>query len=580
MLTIKLPITYCSNNQFITDKLEQYNYAFRLMFKTIEESCTKEYENKVKERFKMNDIEYRSLKSEVESFIKKQTTSKDKINEKIINKTDELNDLLVKKQIKPLPKKEKKLIYKLYKSIDYLTNSLNHNVVFGGRKNLQHLTHLHNQYNNKLFDLNNEYEQENILSIENQLVNLNNSIIKQKDKFTNQRLWSFNLMGEANQKGNRFIDFSELIDGKITYKPKQGIKIDIDVKVNKNRLKVIKQLVDLSNNKDISISVSLCNNFICLTYDDSKLSGFTIDEKARRVEVEKIKSTTSDKDLQTLLIKNIYKEHYDKLRSKMLVGKIHNRCLSIDMNPSYIGVSVLERDTENENVESGEHKIKIINTFCYSLKHFTKKLPQEATDIEREYHRNKHKHEIKEIFIQIFNILNHYKCSMFVMEDLDFKESKEKDKKTKEVNRQTKNIWYRGLIEQMIQKLCTEFGIELVKVNPSYSSFIGNVMYDYFDPINSSIEIGRRGLYKYIKNLTGFPLISKGIVDTMDVILLQNNLDVLLVNGTKMTWKIMFNLNNNKYRYRGSLAKHRDGSLRKVSRCSMSTKKSGIKVLI
>lgn len=165
------------------------------------------------------------------------------------------------------------------------------------------------------------------------------------------------------------------------------------------------------------------------------------------------------------------------------------------------------------------------------------------------------------------------------MEDLDFKESKQKDKKTKEVNRQTKNIWYRGLIEQMITKLCTQFGVELVKVNPSYSSFIGNIMYDYFDPINSAIEIGRRGLYKYIKNLTGYPLISKGIIDTMEVIMKNNDIDVLLVNSTKMTWYNLFNLLKT-HRYRGSLAKHRDGNIREVSRRSMSTKKSGIKVLI
>lgn len=579
MLTIKLPITYCSNNPFLTDKMVQYSYAFRLMLKTIEESANNGYIDDFKLRFNLNDIEYRSLKSQVESFINKQNTQKSKTNKRIETKTDELNDLLVKKQTKQLTKKEKKSIFNLYKSIDYLTNSLKHNVVFGGRVNLKHLTHLHNQYNSKLVDLNNEYEQENILSIETQLVNLNNSIIKQKTKFTNRRLWSFNLMGEANQKGNRFIDFSELIDGKITYKPKQGIKIDIDVKVNKNRLKVIKQLVELSNNKDISISVSLCNNFICLTYDDSKLSGFTIDEKARRVEVEKVKSTTNDKEEQTILIKNIYKEHHEKLRSKMLINKIPNRCLSIDMNPSYIGISVLERDLENEHIESGEHAIKIIKTECYDLRRFTKKLPQEASEEEREYHRNKHKYELKEIIIHIFNILNHYKCSSFVMEDLDFKESKQKDKKTKEVNRQTKNIWYRGLIEQMITKLCTQFGVELVKVNPSYSSFIGNIMYDYFDPINSAIEIGRRGLYKYIKNLTGYPLISKGIIDTMEVIMKNNDIDVLLVNSTKMTWYNLFNLLKT-HRYRGSLAKHRDGNIREVSRRSMSTKKSGIKVLI
>jgi IS605 OrfB family transposase len=575
MLTIKLPIIYCSNNPFITDKMEQYNYAFRYVFKTIEESSTKEYENKVKNRFNMNDIEYDSLILQVKTFISKQTTQKDKTNEKIINKTDELNELLVKKQTKLLTKKEKESVYKLYKSIDYLTNSLNHNVVFGGRVNLKYLTHLHNQYNDKLLELDVECEQENIIDIENQLVKIYNSIINQKEKYDSQRLWNFYIVGEANQKGNRFFDFKGLLDGKITYKPKHGIKIDIEVKLNKNRLKTINKLVELSEAKGIAISISMSNEYICLTYDDVKFNGYAVDEKSRRVEVEKVKSTTKDKELQTLLIKGIYKEYYDKVRTKMLINKIPNRCLSIDMNPSYIGVSVLEKESNNE------HSVKIIDTFCYSLKHFSKKIPQTATNEEREYHRNKHKHELKEIIIQIFNILNHYKCSSFMMEDLDFKEPKQTNKKSKESNRQTKNVWYRGLIEQMISKLCTQFGVELVKVNPSYSSFIGNITYDYFDPINSSIEIGRRGLYKYIKNLTGFPLISSDIVDTVETIIKNNNncSDVSSVSHAKATWKTLFNLVN-KYRYRGSFKHDRSGNARNMNKCSMSTKRSGIKILV
>jgi hypothetical protein len=35
-------------------------------------------------------------------------------------------------------------------------------------------------------------------------------------------------------------------------------------------------------------------------------------------------------------------------------------------------------------------------------------------------------------------------------------------------------------------------------VNPAYTSTIGNLKYDYYDPINASLEIGRRG-YLYNK---------------------------------------------------------------------------------
>jgi len=57
--------------------------------------------------------------------------------------------------------------------------------------------------------------------------------------------------------------------------------------------------------------------------------------------------------------------------------------------------------------------------------------------------------------------------------------------------------------------------IELIEINPVYSSFIGNIIYNYFDPVNSSIEIGRRGIIKYIKNNKFYPVLTSTIIDAM-----------------------------------------------------------------
>lgn len=157
------------------------------------------------------------------------------------------------------------------------------------------------------------------------------------------------------------------------------------------------------------------------------------------------------------------------------------------------------------------------------------------------------------------------------MEDLDFKEDKEVNKKGKEANRQTKVVWNRGLLEEMITKLTNQYGIELIKVQPSYSSFIGNMMYNYFDPINSAIEIGRRGLYRFIKNCTGLPLISESTLNTVVRVLEENKKDVSNVNISNMTWTSLFNLGK-QCRWRGSLS-------RVTERRSMSTKRSCIKIL-
>jgi hypothetical protein len=53
------------------------------------------------------------------------------------------------------------------------------------------------------------------------------------------------------------------------------------------------------------------------------------------------------------------------------------------------------------------------------------------------------------------------------------------------------------LLTNCLKRRCNENGIELVEVNPCNSSFIGNIQHPYVDACNASIEIGRRGLYKY-----------------------------------------------------------------------------------
>lgn len=76
---------------------------------------------------------------------------------------------------------------------------------------------------------------------------------------------------------------------------------------------------------------------------------------------------------------------------------------------------------------------------------------------------------------------------------------KSNDNKGKVFNRLTNNLWKRNKFIDNLQKRCNINGQKLYKVNPAYSSFIGNCMYDLVDPVNSSIEIARRG-YEIIIN--------------------------------------------------------------------------------
>jgi IS605 OrfB family transposase len=69
------------------------------------------------------------------------------------------------------------------------------------------------------------------------------------------------------------------------------------------------------------------------------------------------------------------------------------------------------------------------------------------------------------------------------------------------VNRLINDNWNRLRFISNISKRCQIFGIELVRVNTCYLSFIGNVIHgkDYPDPIAPTIEIGSRGYKKFVK---------------------------------------------------------------------------------
>jgi hypothetical protein len=101
---------------------------------------------------------------------------------------------------------------------------------------------------------------------------------------------------------------------------------------------------------------------------------------------------------------------------------------------------------------------------------------------------NKLDHETKEIFQYIGKKLKSLQVEYVFLEDLKF-DSKSK-KKSKGFNRLTINQWNRNTPYSILSKY---FKNKIFKVNAAYSSTIGNCLYNYPDPINASLEIGRRG---------------------------------------------------------------------------------------
>ena len=463
-----------NNNQYILEKLKSFSKCSIFLYKTIDQMEINKNNSLYtfcKRSFNLNDVELRSIISFVKQQIDSFNTKKKQTKEEIIDLKDYQSKLLINKLSRKNKetKNYKKIIKELFniqKKIDQKEKFLKSEPVFGSKRLLQRLSFLCN-------DKQKNYDE----------------IIKIRNEYKTKRLGNIYIVGDSQQKGNQYFTF-DFQNNKIIYKPKFGIKIEINLLYTRKNINLVK-LQQLINNKEIPITVQLSQEKISIIFDEGKLSGYFLNEKERNKEVKNIKET--DKFLKEKLIKNIYIIYYKELENKQLEGKISNRYLGIDLNPDNIGCSIIDKINE-------EGDFKIIKTFNYSFKNLTKKSGKSSDNKKSIYYNNKRKHERSQVINHIFKIMKYYKCAYFVMEDLEFKDSRT-PKDNREFNRKVKNIWDRTLLTKLINKKCTEGGYQLILVNPIFTSIIGNFNYHVFDPVASSIEITRRGCFKYNKGL-------------------------------------------------------------------------------
>jgi IS605 OrfB family transposase len=510
----------CDDIDFIEDKINKHSACVKFLYKKIEEIEDINLLNYCKERFNLVDIELRSVVTKVKqiknSFLNKIKQSEETVND-IIDDIDELNkklnEILNKKQtekrlvrIKEIKTKIFKLNKKLLKNKKFIKSD----IVFGGRYLLRKISFLNNN------------------KIEN-----TDDIKKFKDEFNKKRKGEIFLVGEANRKGNRFFSF-DFINKTITYKPYKNKKIVFNIS---NRRGVdYEKLQYLVDNKQISLTISIDMDNVFITFDESILNGFYIDKIERRKEVIEKTKNVFDKDLKKQIVNEIYVKHYRDLDNKKLKNKLNNRYIGIDLNPDFIGYSIIDKINND---------FKIIDAGCFNFKKLNIKSKENSDSDFSLYLNNKRKHEIKETLVSLFNLMKHYKVGYFVMEDLDFKE-KTVNSFSKEFNRKVKNLWNRELIENLINKKCTVDGYILTKINPVYSSLIGNLTNKVFDPVAASIEISRRGAFKYDKGFF-YPEVGLLTNHTMERVAQKLHIDVGLIKDK--SWKEIHTILK-KFRYR------------------------------
>ncbi len=303
-----------------------------------------------------------------------------------------------------------------------------------------------------------------------------------KEEFSKQRQLPLSSQGEILRKGNRMFDFN-FDNQSLVFKISKDKHINIQLgNIHKRLQKELNKLNELCYDKKATVSIKLNDDYIWITYDEKLLS--------------------------------------NSMKFNCLKD---NRVMGLDLNPNYIGLSVIEFNKENN--------FKVLYKQVFDLKVLT----------DKNTSKDKRHYELIKLCHTINSLINYWKCKKLSIEDLNIKQS---DKgQGKNFNRLCNNVWDRTLIVNKLTVLSNIYGYELVKVNPAYSSFIGNLIYGNEmtpDMIAASIEIARRGYKKYEKKWF-YPVFN---IDCLDEQWKQT------LTGVK-DWKNTFlKIKNSKVKYR------------------------------
>ena len=303
-----------------------------------------------------------------------------------------------------------------------------------------------------------------------------------KEEFNKQKQIPISSQGEMLHKGNRMFDFN-FDNQSLIFKASKDKHIDIQLgNIHRKLQKELNKLNELCYDKKVTVSIRLNNDYIWITYDEKLL----------------------DSSMKFNCLKD-------------------NRIMGLDLNPNYIGLSVIEFNKEDN--------FNVLYKQVFELKYLT----------DNNTSKNKRQYEIIKICHTINGLINYWKCKKLSIEDLNLRQS---DKgQGKNFNRLCNNVWDRSLVSNKLMMLSNIYGYELVKVNPAYSSFIGNLIYGNSntpDMVAASIEIARRSYKKYEKKWF-YPVFN---IDCLDEQWKQT------LTGVK-DWKNAFlKIKNSKVKYR------------------------------
>lgn len=290
---------------------------------------------------------------------------------------------------------------------------------------------------------------------------------------------SLKITGDATRWGNRHFRLSDDARQCTVTFLKQSVTLDLP-EMNGKQGRLLRAVSQLADACQISVTFSLSRTHLSVTFDEMDLrrlpSGKTLSE-VKIAEQGAGRRGRKRKDAST---------HYAAHREKTVKNRpihpewrdaipaVSNRAIGIDLNPGWIGISVVEVGKDPSNLE----QVKILDHRLHRIA-----VPFGADQSMQQTMAN--------IAAQTINLARAWNVSLIAHEDGLGKLAW--SKKTKGSD-QTLNYWSRNKLLSSLQRRSRLAGIQLLPVWGGYTTTIGNLCFDLPDACASAVEIARRGL--------------------------------------------------------------------------------------
>jgi hypothetical protein len=420
---VRVAYSHISNSipeKIIKQTLKSYQIKYNLESLTLENAL----------------VEAKAIHQADKEFLKSHQSkqqNRNKYNLKLKEKRFEIKKELIKlyekiNKIKPESKEYDdiiKNILKQKKKLKSLKNKKNlkdyhlGHIIFGGKSNLlAHQKRVHKLNQQIQFTQNNiELTQE---EKENKIKELTDLIQKSKQKWKESRLRPLSICGETRKGGNRFFKISDdlktcyLTFSRSSTGGKSGKTITDTAELSLAQLNgkwnhILKELVTLAGQDKITLFFRLNDNKLDITYDETVLTkSFQLNQfssKVKQIDSLKVKKL---KTMNPLKRENII--DFKHPESSIMTCVNQNRAIGIDLNPEWIGVSVIQFVN---NKDLNLHDVNHVKVLDYKLFKINIKVNNKDSD----YSKKAMCECLSEIADSIFKLVRFYSIGKIYMED-------------------------------------------------------------------------------------------------------------------------------------------------------------------